>query len=220
MSLTLIIGTKKWSSWSLRPWIALKEAGIPFKEMLIHLRQSDTKARILEYSPAGKVPILIDGREMVWDSLAILEYLAVRFPESKLWPQRSCRRWPSRARFRPKCIPAFPISGANCRWISARTCRCRTCRSARRPMSSEYRRSGAMRGAVSAPQDRSCSGVLAMPMRCMRPWSPASGPITFPVDPVSDAYMDDPRPAVDEGVVSRGGRRRDRVTELRRYVGV
>ena len=86
MSLTLIIGTKKWSSWSLRPWIALKEASIPFKEMLIHLRQSDTKARILEYSPAGKVPILIDGRELVWDSLAILEYLAVRFPESKLWP--------------------------------------------------------------------------------------------------------------------------------------
>jgi len=86
MSLTLIIGTKKWSSWSLRPWVALKEAGIPFKEMLIQLRQSDTKARILEYSPAGKVPILIDGRELVWDSLAILEYLAVRFPESKLWP--------------------------------------------------------------------------------------------------------------------------------------
>ena len=87
MSLTLIIGTKKWSSWSLRPWVALKEAGIPFKEMPIHLRQSDTKARILEYSPAGKVPILIDGRELVWDSLAILDYLAVRFPEAKLWPQ-------------------------------------------------------------------------------------------------------------------------------------
>jgi glutathione S-transferase len=87
MSLTLIIGTKKWSSWSLRPWIALKEARLPFREMMIHLRQSDTKARILEYSPAGKVPVLIDGREMVWDSLAILDYLAVRFPDTKLWPQ-------------------------------------------------------------------------------------------------------------------------------------
>jgi glutathione S-transferase len=86
MSLTLVIGTKKWSSWSLRPWIALKEAKLPFKEILIHLRQSDTKARILEYSPAGKVPILIDGRKMVWDSLAILDYLAVRFPDAKLWP--------------------------------------------------------------------------------------------------------------------------------------
>ena len=87
MSLTLIIGTKKWSSWSLRPWIAMKEAKLPFKEIIIHLRQSDTRARILEYSAAGKVPILIDGREMVWDSLAILDYLAVRFPEIKLWPQ-------------------------------------------------------------------------------------------------------------------------------------
>jgi glutathione S-transferase len=87
MSLTLIIGTKKWSSWSLRPWIALREAKLPFKEIIIHLRQSDTRARILEYSAAGKVPILIDGREMVWDSLAILDYLAVRFPEAKLWPQ-------------------------------------------------------------------------------------------------------------------------------------
>ena len=87
MSLTLIIGTKKWSSWSLRPWIALKEAKLPFREMIIHLRQSDTKARILEYSPAGKVPVLIDGREMVWDSLAILDYLAARFPDTRLWPQ-------------------------------------------------------------------------------------------------------------------------------------
>ena len=87
MSLTLIIGTKSWSSWSLRPWIAMKEAKIAFKEIVIHLRQSDTKARILEYSPAGKVPILIDGRELVWDSLAILDYLAARFPETRLWPQ-------------------------------------------------------------------------------------------------------------------------------------
>jgi glutathione S-transferase len=87
MSLTLIIGTKKWSSWSLRPWIAMKEAKLPFKEIIIHLRQSDTRARILEYSAAGKIPILIDGREMVWESLAILDHLAVRFPEAKLWPQ-------------------------------------------------------------------------------------------------------------------------------------
>ena len=87
MSLTLIIGTKKWSSWSLRPWVAMKEAKLPFKEIIIHLRQPDTKARILEYCQAGKVPILIDGPQMVWDSLAILEYLAHRFPETKLWPQ-------------------------------------------------------------------------------------------------------------------------------------
>ena len=87
MSLTLIIGTKKWSSWSLRPWMVMKEAKLPFKEIIIALRQPDTRARILEYCASGKLPILIDGREMVWDSLAILEYLAHRFPETKLWPQ-------------------------------------------------------------------------------------------------------------------------------------
>jgi glutathione S-transferase len=87
VSLTLIIGTKKWSSWSLRPWMAMKEAKLPFKEIIIHLRQPDTRARILEYCPAGKIPILIDGREMVWDSMAILEYLVHRFPETKMWPQ-------------------------------------------------------------------------------------------------------------------------------------
>ncbi len=86
MSLTLVIGSKKWSSWSLRPWIALKQAGIPFKEILIHLRQADTRARILEYCPAGKLPILIDGKDVIWESLAILDYIALRFPEAKLWP--------------------------------------------------------------------------------------------------------------------------------------
>jgi len=87
MAMTLVIGSKRWSSWSLRPWIALKQAGIPFKELMIPLRQPDTKARILEYSAAGKVPVLINGRDLVWESLAILDYLAQRFPESKLWPQ-------------------------------------------------------------------------------------------------------------------------------------
>lgn len=87
MALTLVIGTKKWSSWSLRPWIALKEARIPFKEIVIPLRQPDTKALILEYSPAGKVPVLIDGRETVWELLVIIDYLAARHPEAKLWPE-------------------------------------------------------------------------------------------------------------------------------------
>jgi glutathione S-transferase len=86
MALTLVIGSKRWSSWSLRPWIALKEARIPFKEIVIPLRQPDTRALILEYSPAGKVPILIDRHDMVWESAAILDYVAVRHPEAHLWP--------------------------------------------------------------------------------------------------------------------------------------
>lgn len=86
MSLTLVVGTKRWSSWSLRPYMALVAAGIPFREILIQLRQPDTKEQILRHSPSGKIPLLIDGETKVWDSLAILEYLAERFPQARLWP--------------------------------------------------------------------------------------------------------------------------------------
>ncbi len=86
MSLTLVIGNKNYSSWSMRPWIAMKAAGIPFEEVLIPLYLPGSKERILSYSPAGKVPILIDGDTAVWETLAILDYLAERFPDAKLWP--------------------------------------------------------------------------------------------------------------------------------------
>lgn len=84
--LELFIGTRAWSSWSLRPWLALKQAGVPFKETLIELRAPDSKATFLKHSPAGKVPILkVDGFA-IWDSLAICEYVAEAFPAAKLWP--------------------------------------------------------------------------------------------------------------------------------------
>ena len=86
MSLTLVIGNKNYSSWSLRPWIAMKAAGIPFNEVVIPLYLPGSKEEILRHSPAGKVPILIDGGEPVWESLSILEHLAERFPDAKLWP--------------------------------------------------------------------------------------------------------------------------------------
>jgi glutathione S-transferase len=97
MSMTLVIGTRKWSSWSLRPWIALKQAGLPFQEVTIALRQPDTKARILEYSPSGKIPVLIDGAVVVWESLAILDHLADRFPTRGLWPAEPVARGHARA---------------------------------------------------------------------------------------------------------------------------
>ena len=84
--LTLVIGTKRFSSWSLRPWLALKATGIDFREVEIALRQPDTKAAISAYSPSGKVPLLDDDGFKVWDSLAICEYLAERFPAARLWP--------------------------------------------------------------------------------------------------------------------------------------
>jgi glutathione S-transferase len=82
----LVIGNKYTSSWSLRPWLALKHAEIPFEEVRINLRAPDAKEKILAHSPAGKVPVLWAGDLMVWDSLAILEFVADRNPEKSLWP--------------------------------------------------------------------------------------------------------------------------------------
>jgi glutathione S-transferase len=86
MALTLVIGNKNYSSWSLRPWIAMTVAGIPFEEIVIPLYEPGSAEAIATYSPAGKVPILIDGDQAIWDSIAILEYLAERFPDAQLWP--------------------------------------------------------------------------------------------------------------------------------------
>ena len=84
---TLVIGDKNLSSWSLRPWLALKHCGIPFAEERVRLRQPDSKAEILRHSPAGKVPVLKTKTGLVWESLAILDYLAERHPEHRLLPQ-------------------------------------------------------------------------------------------------------------------------------------
>ena len=86
MDLTLVIGNKNYSSWSLRPWLALKQAGIPFTEIYIPLYVGNWRERVLKHSPSGKVPALEHGTIKVWDSLAICEYLAEHFPEKQLWP--------------------------------------------------------------------------------------------------------------------------------------
>ena len=91
-TLTLVIGNKNYSSWSLRPWFALKRAGIPFAEVRIPLSMPLTRERILEYSPSAKVPLLVDGAIKVWESLAILEYLAERFPRECSWPSDPAAR--------------------------------------------------------------------------------------------------------------------------------
>lgn len=84
---TLVIGDKNYSSWSLRPWLAMKHSGIPFAEERVHLRQPESKASIFRHSPSGKVPALKTNGIVICDSLAILEYLADRYPELGLWPQ-------------------------------------------------------------------------------------------------------------------------------------
>ena len=93
----LIIGNKNYSSWSMRPWIGLKAAGIPFDEEVIPLYGEGGKEQILKHSPAGKVPILADGDLRVWESLAILEYAAEKFPDAALWPSDPAARAHARA---------------------------------------------------------------------------------------------------------------------------
>lgn len=97
-SLTLVIGNKNYSSWSLRPWLALRHFGIPFQEKSIALFQGDFKKEILSYSPAGKVPILLlqDGTP-IWDSLAIGETLAELYPEKPWWPADPVHRAQARS---------------------------------------------------------------------------------------------------------------------------
>src|SRR5262249_56727631 len=93
----LIIGNKNYSSWSLRPWIALKVAGIAFEEEVISLDAKDFKARVSKVSGTGKVPALADGNVHVWESLAILEYLAEKYPFARLWPADPAARALARA---------------------------------------------------------------------------------------------------------------------------
>jgi glutathione S-transferase len=85
--LTLIIGNKNYSSWSMRPWVAATAFGIPFTEVRLLLDQPDTAANIAQYSAAGRVPVLVAGDITIWDSLAICEYLAEQFPDKHMWPQ-------------------------------------------------------------------------------------------------------------------------------------
>jgi glutathione S-transferase len=90
--LTLVIGNKNYSSWSLRPWLAMRVAGIPFKEVRVPLYEPGTAAALSPWSPSGLVPLLQDGPLKVWDSLAICEYLAERFPDRGLWPEERAAR--------------------------------------------------------------------------------------------------------------------------------
>lgn len=94
----LVIGTKRWSTWSLRPWLALRKAGAPFTETLVDLRQGEvTQGQIAPHSPFGQVPVLKDGDLLIWDSLAICEYVAERFTEARLWPDDPAARAQARA---------------------------------------------------------------------------------------------------------------------------
>ena len=95
--LEIVIGNKNYSSWSMRAWLALEVTGAPYQEIVVPLDQPDTAERIGSFSPSGRVPVLRDDGLVVWDSLAICEYLAERFPEAGLWPEPASARAVARA---------------------------------------------------------------------------------------------------------------------------
>ncbi|MDI9847516.1 glutathione S-transferase family protein [Rhodoblastus sp. 17X3] len=99
MSLTLFIGNKAYSSWSLRPWLLMRALDIPFTEVVTPLYVDGSREKMLREGPTGKVPLLRDGDFAVWDSLAIVEYLAEKFPDRNVWPKAP----QARARARSLC---------------------------------------------------------------------------------------------------------------------
>ncbi len=113
MSLTLVIGNKNYSSWSLRPWLAMKHAGIPFNETNVVLNRPDTTEKILRYSPSGRVPCLIDGELTVFDSLAICEYVNEKMSEKTSEGNSGGTLWPrdAKARAHARSVVAEMHSG-------------------------------------------------------------------------------------------------------------
>lgn len=93
----LFIGNKKYSSWSFRPWIALKQKNIPFEEILVPFNMAEGNPEFQNFAPHGKVPTLLDGETRVWESLAIMEYVADKFPDAGLWPTEMADRAKARA---------------------------------------------------------------------------------------------------------------------------
>jgi glutathione S-transferase len=92
MTLTLYVGNKRYSSWSLRPYVALAHTGLPFEDRTIWLRRPDTAAEIAKVNPAGRLPVLVHDGATIWDSLAICEYLNELAPAAQLWPADPARR--------------------------------------------------------------------------------------------------------------------------------
>ena len=165
MTYRLVIGDKNTSSWSLRPWLALRQVAIPFEEIDIKLRQPDTKAQILRYSLAGKVPILLtDDGQAIWDSLAILEFLAEAHPQARLWPAAR------QARAHARAVAAEMHSG-----FAALREHCPMDLLARAPMAT-------LPDAVDAEVRR----ILALWRDCRRRFG-ASGPLLFGAFTAADA---------------------------------
>jgi glutathione S-transferase len=163
MALKLVIGNKNYSSWSMRPWLALKASHIAFEEIFIPLYTGDTdKKRILGFTPSGKVPALLDDDVTIWDSLAIIEYAAERFPHTRLWPEDRASRAHARS------ISAEMHSGF------AALSRCRPMPA---PTSRAFSKSGSNVAGATENPGHSCSEPLAARTPCSRRWCIAFAPM-------------------------------------------
>lgn len=177
--LTLVIGNKNYSSWSLRPWLLLKHVGAPFKEIRIPLYGEGTRSEILRYSPSGHVPALLDGDLCVWDSLAICEYVADLFPQAKVWPVERNARAVARS------IASEMHSGfAALRFELPMNCRgprsgVKATEMAQADID-RIMRAGRSAASVLEVKARGCSVISAPPMRCTRRSSFAFTPTAFP----------------------------------------
>jgi len=97
MTLRLVIANKAYSSWSQRPWVLMRHFRIPFEETVIAMNRPETRAQMLAYAPTGKCPALVDGDVVIWETLAIVEYLAESFPQTPIWPREKPARALARA---------------------------------------------------------------------------------------------------------------------------
>jgi len=178
MTLKLVIGNKNYSSWSMRPWLALRANNIAFEEIFIPLYTGEAdKKRILGFTRSGKVPALLDGDVTIWDSLAIIEYAAERFPEALLWPEDRASRAHARAisaemhsgfaALRNECGMNLhrPVGGIA---LSA---------DARADMRGSSKSGSNAASAMASPVG-SCLAASAAPMPCSRPWCTDFGPMT------------------------------------------
>ena len=176
--LKLVIGNKNYSSWSMRPWLALRANDIPFEEVFIPL-YTDNKAdkdRILGFSRSGKVPALIDGDVTVWDSLAIIEYLAEKFPESRLWPEDRARRAHARSISAEMHSGFMPLRN-ECGMNLHRPIRAVDLSDDARANVARIQEIWAECHAATASSGRSCSAPSAARMRCSRRSCIASAPM-------------------------------------------
>lgn len=171
----LAIGDKTYSSWSLRAWLAARASGAAFEEELLPLDTDAFHRRIREISPAGRVPVLRDGDITVWDSLAIIEYLAEIRPQAQLWPGEASARAHARAIVAEFHSGFFDLRGNYPMNLRRRRHPIRE-RPTHRAISHASRRSGAIAAPASEMVAISCLVRSARRIVSMRPWSPGFSP--------------------------------------------